>query len=273
MNDMTSLASSALLVALALCFTPAQAVEAPPAGAMPELVACLSDDNLPFSASSSAGGGIDAEVSRGIGAFLHRAVRISWVTVPARGGLGKALRQSMKPGNCDLFLGIPVSGPSNEDVLEQQLETSGPYIASGYVLVAAKGSRVRTLEDARKAARVGVVTATPADIFLHKKHFNRVPYGSNNDLLNALSSGAVDAGVLWLPALANAEQKGFELWPEAVRSDRLDSPGLETQFVIAMRRNEPDLKAGINAALAHMRSDGSLASILQRHRIGPALAQ
>lgn len=273
MNNKTSLAAPALMVALALCLNPAAAAEAAKPGAMPELVACLSDENSPFSASASPDKGIDAEISRRIGEFLHREVRISWVTVPVRGGLGKALRQSMKLGNCDLFLGIPVSGSANEDVLEQQLETSEPYATTGYVLVAAKGSSVRTLDAAQKAGRVGVVSATPADKFLHEKHFNRIPYGSNRDLLNALSAGAVDAGILWLPALANARKGGFELWPDAVQTDRLQSPGLETKFVIAMRGREPDLKAAINAALAHMRSDGSLASILQRHGIGPALTQ
>lgn len=271
MNKMRFSASAALMLVLALCLSRAHAIDAPKTAAMPELVACLSDDNAPF--SSANGGGIDAEVARGIGEFLQRAVRISWITIPQRGGLGKALRLAMQPGNCDLFFGIPVQGTANEDVLEQHLETSEPYLSTGYVLVAAKGSNVRTLADARRAQRVGVVTATPADMFLHQQYVNRIPYGNNRALLDALSGGAVNAAVLWLPALANAEQQGFELWPNAIRDERLPFPELETRFVIAMRSGEAGLKANLDAALAHLRSDGSLASIMQRHRIARTLVK
>lgn len=265
MSNLRFFTSFALMLVLALDFSRAQAIDAPKTVAMPELVACLSNDNAPFSSSNN--GGIDAEVSRGIGEFLHRTVRISWITIPERGGLGKALRLSMTPGNCDLFFGIPVNGVANDDVVDQRLETSGPYLSTGYVLVAAKGSKVRTLDDARKAQRVGVVTATPADMFLHKQHFNRIPYGNNRELLDALSGASVDAAVIWLPALVNAEHQGFELWPNAVRDEQLPSSELETRFVIAMRSGEAGLKTDINAALAHLNSDGSLASILQRHGI------
>lgn len=265
MNEMKFSASYALMLVFALCLSHAYASDAPKTGTMPELVACLSDDNAPF--SSSNGGGIDAEMSRRLGEFLHRPVRISWIAIPERGGLGRALRMAMKPGNCDLFFGIPVNGTANEDVLEQHLETSEPYLSTGYVLVAAKGSNVRTLDDAQRAQRVGVVTATPADMYLHKQRFNRIPYGNNRDLLDALSEGAVNAAVLWLPALASAEQRGFELWPNAIRDEHLPSPELETRFVIAMRSGEADLKANLNVALAHLRSDGSLDSILRRHGI------
>jgi ABC-type amino acid transport substrate-binding protein len=271
MNKIKSSASSALMLILALCLSQAYAGDTPKTAPMPELVACLSDNNAPFSSSNS--GGIDAEVSRGIGEILHRSVRISWIAIPERGGLGKALRQAMKPGNCDLFFGIPVNGTANEDVVEQHLETSEAYLSTGYVLVAARGSNVRTLEDARRAQRVGVVTATPADMYLHKQHFNRIPYGNNRDLLDALSEGAVNAAVLWLPALANAEQQGFDLWPNAIRDERLPSPDLETHFVIAVRSGEADLKAKLDTALAHLRSDGSLAGILRRHRMARTLVQ
>lgn len=265
MNKMRSLASLVLVLAFSPCIAQSPAIDTQKSPAMPELVACLPEDNLPF--SSSNGGGVDAEVSRRIGDFLHRPVRISWVTIPERGGLGKALRQSMVPGNCDLFFGIPVTGAANEDVLDHRLETSAPYLSTGYVLIAAKGSSVRTLDDARKARRIGVVTATPADMYLHKHHFSRIPYGSNRDLLEALSAGSVNAGVLWMPALASAEQQGFKLWPNAISDQTLQSPELETRFVVAMRRGETNLKSELNAALAHLSADGTLTSILQRHGI------
>ena len=265
MNPMRFPALSALTLVMALAWSPARAADAPASGGKREMVACMADENAPFSAAGS--GGIDVDLSRSLGELLQREVRVSWITVPVRGGFGKALRQAMKPGGCDLFFGIPVHGGSNEDVAEQRLELSEPYVSLGYVLVAANGSSVRTLEDARRAPRVGVVTATPADMYLHKQGFNRIPYGDNGDLLDALATGAVNAAVVWLPALVNAERRGFKLWPNAVRDERSPWPELETGFAIALRSGDQELKASVNSALESMRGNASLNAILQRHGV------
>jgi ABC-type amino acid transport substrate-binding protein len=255
MKHLTSLIGT-LLALQALGMAPARGAD---------LVVCLADANPPFSATDIRDGGIDAEVARGIGRQLGREVRLSWVTIANRGGLGKALRQTLVAGSCDIFSGIPVSGGANEDLVELRLEASEPYVTTGYALLSGSRGKVRSLDDARKAARLGVVTATPADMYLHQQHMHRVPYGNNGDLLAALANGSVDAGLLWMPALANATQRGFTLWPEAIREEKLAVAGLETRFVVALRRGDPALKAGIDAALARMQGDGSLTQILERH--------
>lgn len=228
-----------------------------------ELTACVSEDNAPF--SSSGAGGIDVDIATEIALRLGRSARITWVEIPNRGGLGKALRQSIGAGRCDLFLGVAVGDGPNEDLIVQRLTASAPYMAAAYVLVGAKGGAVRTAEDARRAERVGVVSATPADLYLYRTGYRRLPFADNPALLAALAAGALDAGLVWSPALASARAQGFELWPDAVLRAQLDDPSLHAGFVVATRQPDTSLATQVDAALAQMRADGFIQAVLARH--------
>lgn len=228
------------------------------------LTVCLAEANAPFSASSLPDGGIDAELARAVAAQLGREVRLQWVSIPNRGGLGKALAQNLGGGACTLFAGIPESGGPNEDLAEKRLAASTPYLETGYVLVGARGA-VRRLDDARRLGRIGVVTATPADLYLFQQHLHRVPYGNNGALLAALADGSVDAAALWLPALAEARRLGQT---SAIDGLLLPDAG-RTRFVFALRRGDPALLADVNAAVDGLRSNGRLDAILRAHGLAP----
>lgn len=228
------------------------------------LTICLAEANPPFSASSLPDGGIDAELARAVAAQLGRDVRLQWVTIPNRGGLGKALAQNLGGGACTLFAGIPESGGPNEDLAEKRLVASTAYLETGYVLIGARPP-IRKLDDARRLGRIGVVTATPADLYLFRQHLHRAPYGSNGTLLAALADGSVDAAVLWQPALAEARRLG-----QAPTVDGLALPDAgRTRFVFALRRGDPALLADVNVAVDSLRSDGRLAAILLAHGLAP----
>lgn len=243
-----------------------------PAGSAPPLAepgggpltVCLAEATPPFSASSLPDGGIDAELARAVGGQLGREVRLQWVTIPNRGGLGKALAQNLVGGACALFAGIPESGGPNEDLAEKHLAASTPYLETGYVLVGTH-TQIRKLDDARRLGRIGVVTATPADLYLFQQHLHRVPYGNNEALLAALTDGNVDAAALWQPALAEARRLG-----KTPTVDGLPLPDAgRTRFVFALRRGDPALLADVNAAVSGLRSDGRLAAILRAHDLAP----
>lgn len=235
-----------------------------PATSGQTLDVCLAEGNPPFSASRPEPGGIDLDVAAALAERLQRPLHVAWVEVPNRGGLDKALRGAFQAGRCTLFFGIPESAGAGAEPGEAGLGASEPYLSAGYVLVAARKGGVRTLEDARRAGRIGAVSATPADLFLFANGFARVPYAGNEALLEALSTNAVDAAVMWMPALARLADEGRTLWPEAVRVGQIADPGLRTDFVVAMRA-EPEAAARIDAALQQMRAEGVLSAIARRH--------
>jgi len=229
------------------------------------LAVCLAEDSLPFSSSQPVPAGVDYDVAVELARSLERPLQLSWVQIPSRGGLPKALHQSLDAGSCELFLGVPGNGDPDESGDDATLRTSSPYRSAAYVLVAARNSKVRTLADAQRARRIGAVTATPADLYLFRAGFSRVPYGSNAALLEALSTDAVDAAVMWMPALARLSVGDQALWPDAIRAQALDVPELRTSFSYVMRADRVDDAAAIDQLLRSMHADGALDRISQRY--------
>lgn len=220
------------------------------------LKVCMAEDNAPF--SSSAGGGVDPLVTAELGRRLDRPVRIEWVQIPARGGLGKALNQTVRKGRCEVFAGVPTDGEEGESLAERQLVASDTYLTVGYVLVRAPGSLIAGRKDL-SGARIGAVTATPADLFLFREHLTRQPYGNNASLLRAVQTGDVDAAIVWGPALARLVADGNTLWPGAVVPDIRFDDDMLAHLTLVLPADQTELKKDINQALAAMRAEGAIA--------------
>ncbi len=230
------------------------------------LTTCVASGNAPFSSREDGPGGIDVEVARELGRRLVRPVALHWVQIPNRGGLGKALRHSLGKGACDLFLGIPVAGEANEDLVEQHLIASSPYVSASYVLATKPNSNIKAISDLGNARRVGAVSATPADLYLYQKALPRVPYGSNADLLKALGDGEIDAALVWSPSLARLAMVGV---PSKARvREAVPGGDLSTRFVIALRPTDAELVKRINSSLEAMHADGFVTALLNRYGVG-----
>lgn len=254
------------LLRIAIALAAWAASGAPRAADTGPLTACLDADNPPFSSRAEGGQGIDVDVAQAIAERLERKLSIQWIQVPARGGLGKALKQSIQAGACNLFLGLPVSGEAHEELGARGLAASRPYRATGYVLVAG-GAQIRSLRDTRQARRIGAVTATPADLFLYREGLPRVPYPNNPELLRAVRNHEVDAALVWAPALARGRDAALQV------ADRPDHPDLLTRFVIATRQDDPALGEAVDRAIGQLDGDGQLDAIAARHGLpAPATA-
>lgn len=226
---------------------------------------CVAEDNSPFSSSSGVERGIDVDLIEELGRRLGRAVQFDWVRIANRGGLGKALNQSLVKGQCDAFAGIPDGGEVHEDLAEKGLVASTPYLSAAYVLVQAPGQHLASLADLRRVAHLGAVTATPADLYLFESGLHRAPYGNNQDLIRALSQGELDAALMWSPALARLKAAGQPLWPNAVVPDVHFGGEMKTRFVIALRADESGLLAQVNTTLAGMQDDGFVRDLARRY--------
>jgi len=232
--------------------------------AMP-LIACFDPDNPPFSAEKDANGGIDLQVAEGVARQLSRRLSPVWIQISSRGGLDKALKQSLLAGKCDAFFGVPLGDDTNAELGERGMAVSSAYLQGRYLLMAeprraSEGARVL-----RSASRVGALTATPADLYLHKEGLKRIPYGSNKELLTALMNREVDAALVWSPAIVRARADGTVIAPEMIVAVQPADPLLVTRFVIVTRQGDAQLHNEIDPAIAGMRSSGELAAIMERH--------
>jgi ABC-type amino acid transport substrate-binding protein len=221
------------------------------------LTACVDADNPPF---SNAGAGIDAEIAKSIAASMQRELTISAVPVPSRGGLGKALKQTIQAGKCDFFVGIPEEEDLAHDLAERRLVASRTYLSVGYLLVRARSNTGKVANN----ARFGAVTATPADLYLLKEKANRVPYGNNKDLIEAVRSGDVQRALVWSPAIAR-QFKTVSESPLSVEAKQPTDPILRTELKIITRAADKALGEAINQAITDLISGGRISTIAEAH--------
>lgn len=246
------------LAAALLCS--AVGLHAAPDDAPAYLTVCVDDDNAPFSSEARPERGIDVEVAQAIAGQLGRPLKLVWAQVPNRGGIGKALRQTLSAGKCDAYLGIPQDPDLAKELAERKLAMSSPYLLLGYVLVAAPGKPTPNAAALRGARRIGVVTATPADLYLYRKQFARVPYPGNAALIEALKTGEIDLALVWSSALTGDVGNGLVAATESV-----DDAELYTGMTVATRSADATLAKDIATAIDALRSDGRIDTITQRY--------
>lgn len=226
--------------------------------------ACVDNDDPPFSAASSPDRGVDVEIAQAIAGRVGRPLRLVWVQVPVRGGLEKALKQTIEAGQCDAYFGIPSGADMALELSEHRLVATRPYLTVGYLFVSAPGSKPATAADVRRARRVGAVTATPADLHLHEQQFNRRPYANNPALIAALQAGEIDIGLIWSPALAADAARSAGLVPA------IDPPGdltLRTGLTVAMRRADAAMTKAVEAAVDGLRTEGVFERIAAQYNL------
>jgi ABC-type amino acid transport substrate-binding protein len=243
-------------LALALLASAASAAEPGKPGA---LKVCLDTDDAPFSSEATPDGGIHVEVAQALAGQLGRTLKITWVRVPNRGGLGKALRQTLGAGLCDAYFGIPQGPEMTGELTERKLSASSAYLQLGYVLVAAPGKTAPTTASLRAARKIGAVTSTPADLYLHRMKLPRSPYPASEALMAALKGGEIDLALVWSPALT--AESGRSLVPAA---RGLDDDELYTGLTVAVRTADAVLLKDLSAAIDALRSEGRFDAIAQR---------
>ena len=228
--------------------------------AAPPLKACVDADDPPFSSLDTPDRGIDVGVAQALADRLGRPLQLVWVQVPRRGGLGRALREQLGGGACDAYLGVPQDREMARDLAGWRLAATAPYLALGYVLAAAPGAPAPGPTALGGARKVGAVSATPADLYLHRRHAARAPYPDNEALMAALASGEIDLALAWSPALARAARPR-----PAIGAAPSDDPGLRAALTVATRGADTALHAELQAAIEALRRDGRLEAIAAAH--------
>src|SRR5438105_14918608 len=83
------------------------------------LTACLDPYNYPFSSSNSEPPGFDVEIVRAVAQRAGLRALYFCADTGTRGGLGRALRPSIRKGTCDFFMGIG-EGPDPADEMKDK---------------------------------------------------------------------------------------------------------------------------------------------------------
>jgi quinoprotein dehydrogenase-associated probable ABC transporter substrate-binding protein len=160
---------------------------------------CADPRNLPF--SNEKGEGFENRLAELFAEKLQK--RLDYMYFPQATGF---VRMTLAAHRCDVIMGFP----QGDDLVQG----TNPYYRTAYALVAKQGSgldEVATLEDARlKGKRIGIVAGTPpaTNMAVNGLMANARPYplmidtrfdSSSAAMIKDLTSGEIDAGVLWGP--------------------------------------------------------------------------
>ena len=160
---------------------------------------CADPRNLPF--SNEKGEGFENKLAELLAEKLQK--KLDYMYYPQATGF---VRMTLGAHRCDVIMGFP----QGDDLVQG----TNPYYRTAYALVAKQGSgldEVATLEDARlKGKHIGIVAGTPpaTNMAVNGLMMNAKPYplmidtrydSSAAAMIQDLTSGEIDAGVLWGP--------------------------------------------------------------------------
>jgi quinoprotein dehydrogenase-associated probable ABC transporter substrate-binding protein len=160
---------------------------------------CADPRNLPF--SNEKGEGFENKLGELFAEKLQK--KLDYMYYPQATGF---VRMTLAAHRCDVIMGFP----QGDDLVQG----TNPYYRTAYALVAKQGSgldEVATLEDARlKGKHIGIVAGTPpaTNMAVNGLMANAKPYplmidtrfdSSAAAMIKDLTSGEIDAGVLWGP--------------------------------------------------------------------------
>ncbi|KRR17108.1 methanol oxidase [Bradyrhizobium retamae] len=160
---------------------------------------CADPHNLPF--SNDKGEGFENKLAELFAEKLHK--KLDYMYFPQATGF---VRMTLGAHRCDVIMGFP----QGDDVVQG----TNPYYRTAYALVVKKGSgldEVTTLEDERlKGKHIGIVAGTPpaTNMAVNGLMANAKPYqlmvdtrldSSAEAMIADLTSGKIDAGILWGP--------------------------------------------------------------------------
>ena len=160
---------------------------------------CADPRNLPF--SNDKGEGFENKLGELVADKLHK--KLDYVYFPQATGF---VRMTLGAHRCDVIMGFPQG--------DDMVQGTNPYYRTAYALVAKEGSGledVATLGDDRlKGKHIGIVAGTPpatnmaanglmADAKSYPLMIDTRLDSSAEAMIGDLTSGKIDAGILWGP--------------------------------------------------------------------------
>jgi len=142
---------------------------------------------------------------------------------------------------------------------QQQVNFSDPYYSADQALIVAPDSDIKTVDDLsgkNVAAQNGTTGLDYAKSKTDAANVQGFPQGP--DVINAVQSGQVDAGILDQPVAQDGVDNGAPIEIATI------IPTGEL-YGLAVPKNNPGLLKAINAQLVQMKQDGSLDKIYQKY--------
>jgi len=231
-----------------------------------KLVACADPFDFPYAARNANPPGFDVDILRELAKRGGMELEMYWADTGTRGGMSRALRNSMMKGRCDVFAGIADNG--DDDILMGQLAFTQPYLGTGYILVVQnKASGMSSIDELHAAdIRIGVQMSTPIDALLHEKGIARELYADNARVMRGMAQGEVDAAIVWSTVLTNAQRK----YPDAtfrMAEGYVPVEGQQWNLKYLVRKRDNSMKNFIDEGVRELLDNGKMKEIVESYGV------
>ena len=191
--------------------------------------------------------GFDIELTEALGAAMGR--KIEWIDIDFKG-----LIPALVSKRADLAM----SAIYITDERRKVVDFSDPYFAGGLVVLTTRAGPIKSLKDLDgKKVTVQVGTKSVGWLKDNYPKVERIEVEKNQEMFNLVEIGRADAAVTGKPAA-----KVFAQAKPALHV--LDEQLTTEDYGIAVRKDAPELRAAVNAALKKIKADGTYDKLVQK---------
>jgi polar amino acid transport system substrate-binding protein len=217
------------------------------------LILCAHPNALPFASRHGDVPGFQVEIARALAKRLGVSLEQHWVINSFQ----------YRRADCDVILDAIADRAA---LAEVGLRISQPYHRSGVAVAVGPKSSVASLADLGSGQRIGVQVGSMASMMLSKRGLKTSPFAFEDDIMDALAKGEIDAAAVTPAAIGWFNQ----VHPDA-RVRRIpafeDDPDLNWNVAVGMVSPDEKLKHDVDAALEALLADGTLARIYARYDV------
>jgi len=245
-----------------------------------KMVVCADPYSYPYSIKNISPPGFDVEIMRALAQLGGFDTEMYWADTGTRGGMSKALRNSIMKGRCDLFAGVGDNG--DDDILMGRLTFTDAYMAVGYVLVTqneANGKSIKEIVDA--GMPIGVQMSTPIENWLYEHGIKRALQADNARVMRDMANGVTNVALVFshAPAVAKKNHPDFNFTidrtytPEAlfeIVGEDYVGEGLGQQLwnlkFVAQKRDKSFIEF-INQGIQTLTENGTIAKLVEKYGV------
>ncbi|MGC2778808.1 MAG: transporter substrate-binding domain-containing protein [Bradyrhizobium sp.] len=218
-----------------------------------ELGLCAHPNSLPFASKAGNPPGFQVEMGQALARELGVSLRLDWIIT----------MYQLRAAGCDVVMDV-IADPEAQG--ETRLKTTRPYYHSGVALAVPAASKLTSFAGLDRTTKVGVQVGSVAAMLISQRHVPTSTFGFEIDSLDALANREIDAAAV---TPANAAFYNQTHPDKAVRIIAPDDgeAGLNWNVAIGMVRPDEALREAVEAALARLRADGTVARIYSRYGV------
>ena len=215
----------------------------------PEVLNVATDATFPPMEYTQNGArtGFDVDLMNALAKAMGK--RVQWTDIDFKG---------LIPGLIAHRFDAAISGIYITDERAKVVDFTDSYYAGGLAILVKSDSPIKTVADLN-GKKVSVQVGTKSVNFLRDNfpQINRVEVEKNQEMFDLVGIGRADAAVTGKPAAYQVAKTrtGFRV---------LDKTLTTEAYGIAVRKDEPQLKAALNAALAKIKADGTYEAIVKK---------